>query len=379
VAFGPSCADTDTSSLNMASDGLAALQNLDIGTKCQAEYMWIDGFGTMRSKGKSLDFHPKAVGDLPVWNFDGSSTGQAPGEDSEVVLNPRAMYKDPFRGAPNVLVMCDCYDAKGNPIPTNTRFECAKVMEAAKHMEPWFGVEQEYFLMKKDNTPLGFPDNGYAAPQGGYYCGIGAENVYGRDIQDAHWRACLYAGIKISGINGEVAPGQWEFQVGPAVGIEEGDMLWTARYILGRICEIAGVRVCFDPKPVKGDWNGSGCHTNFSTKAMRENGGLQSHILPAMKKLQEKHFEHIAVYGEGNAQRLTGLHETASMDSFSYGVANRGASVRIGNDTQNSGKGYFEDRRPASNMDPYLVTRMMVATCCDIPTPTASVPYLPSA
>jgi len=360
----------------MSSNNLAHFQNLDLGGKCQAEYIWIDGFGHLRSKGKTLDSVPRTVDDLPEWNFDGSSTGQAPGEDSEVVIQPRAMYADPFRGKPNLLVMCDCYDPQGRPLPTNTRFECAKVMEQAKDLVPWFGVEQEYFLMKRsDKRPLGFPDHGYAAPQGDYYCSVGAENCFGRSIADAHWRACIYAGIKISGINGEVAPGQWEFQVGPATGIEEGDMLWTARYILGRICEIEGVELSIEPKPVKGDWNGSGCHTNFSTKPMREAGGYEAHILPAMEKLTKKHHEHIAVYGEGNDQRLTGLHETASIDKFTFGVADRGASVRIGHDTRKNGKGYFEDRRPASNMDPYLVTRMIVATSCDIPTPKAEIPY----
>jgi len=271
------------------------------------------------------------------------------------------------------LVMCDCYDSNGKPIPTNTRYHCAQVMEQAKDLEPWFGVEQEYFLMKtSDNKPIGFPKQGYAAPQGPYYCGVGAENAFGRDVADAHWRACVYAGIKISGINGEVAPGQWEFQVGPAVGMEEGDMLWMARYILGRVAEAAGVKVNIEPKPVKGDWNGSGCHTNFSTKAMRENGGFQKAILPAMDKLKGKHAEHIAVYGQGNDQRLTGHHETASIKEFSYGVGNRGCSARIGNDTVNDGKGYFEDRRPASNMDPYLVTMMMVSTTCSIPLPAGA-------
>jgi len=349
---------------------LDQLKNLDISPQCQAEYVWIDGFGKLRSKGRTFDRLPMSVADLPKWNYDGSSTGQAPGEQSEVIIHPQAMYPDPFRGKGHILVMCDCYDFKGNPLPTNTRNACAAVMAQATHLIPWFGIEQEYFLIKPtDKMPLGFPDGGYPAPQGQYYCAVGCENVFGRDIVEAHWRACVFAGIKMSGINAEVAPGQWEYQVGPAVGMEEGDMLWMSRYILGRVCEMAGVEWNIEPKPIKGDWNGSGCHTNFSTQPMREAGGYEKHILPAMDKLKAKQHEHIVLYGQNNEQRLTGKHETASIDAFTYGVGSRTCSCRIGNDTVRDGKGYFEDRRPASNMDPYLVTMMMVSTCCDIPLP----------
>ncbi|MCL7026051.1 hypothetical protein MKW94_021172, partial [Papaver nudicaule] len=153
----------------------------------------------------------------------------------------------------------------------------------------------------------------------------------------------------------------WEFQVGPAVGISAGDEIWVARYILERITEVAGVIVSFDPKPIKGDWNGAGAHCNYSTKSMREDGGYEV-ILKAIEKLSHKHKEHIAAYGEGNERRLTGKHETADINTFKWGVANRGASIRVGRDTEAAGKGYFEDRRPASNMDPYVVTAMIAET-----------------
>ncbi|PXF44843.1 Glutamine synthetase, chloroplastic [Gracilariopsis chorda] len=332
-----------------------------------AEYVWLDGFFKLRSKSRTVNPGFSSPSDLPEWNYDGSSTCQAPGDDSEVILKPRAIYKDPFRGGDHILVMCDTYTPDGTPIETNTRADCDTIMSKAKDSVPWFGLEQEYFLFDpKTNKPLGFPAEGQPAPQGPYYCGVGCENAFGREIADAAWRAQLYAGLKVGGINAEVAPGQWEFQVGPCVGIEEGDMLWMARYILERVAEIAGVIVNYEPKPVKGDWNGSGCHTNFSTKAMREDGGYEKAILPAMVPMEKNAQDHIREYGKGNDQRLTGKHETAPIDEFRWGVADRGASVRIGSNVVKDGKGYFEDRRPAGNCDPYVVTKMLVKTVCGV-------------
>jgi len=301
---------------------------------------------------------------LPKWNYDGSSTGQAPGEDSEVILYPQAIFKDPFRKGNNILVMCDCYTPQGEPIPSNKRYKAATVFshpDVAAEV-PWYGIEQEYTLLQKDvSWPLGWPVGGYPGPQGPYYCAAGADKAFGRDVVDAHYKACLYAGINISGINGEVMPGQWEFQVGPSVGISAGDEIWVARYILERITEMAGIVLSLDPKPIKGDWNGAGAHTNYSTKSMREAGGYEV-IKEAIEKLGRRHREHIAAYGEGNERRLTGRHETADVNTFKWGVANRGASIRVGRDTEKEGKGYFEDRRPASNMDPYVVTGMIADT-----------------
>jgi len=314
--------------------------------------------------------------DLPDWNYDGSSTGQAPGEDSEVMIKPQAIYHDPFRGGNHVLVMCDTYTPKGVPIPTNTRKPAADIFAQKPEEIPWFGIEQEYTLFK-DGVPLGWPKStartyggpttqiGFPGPQGPYYCSVGSDVAFGRPIIEEHFDVCLKAGLIISGINGEVLPGQWEFQVGPCVGIDSGDQMWMARYFLHRVCEKYGVVASFEPKPIKGDWNGSGCHTNFSTKAMREqDGSLDSIIIPHMKKLEARHKEHIANYGKGNEERLTGKHETASMERFTYGIANRGASVRIPNATAMAKKGYYEDRRPASNMDPYVVTGMVFQTTC---------------
>lgn len=337
--------------------------------KVLAEYVWVDADGNTRSKTRTLaPEKAESVETLPKWNFDGSSTGQAPGDDSEVILTPQRIFKDPFRprsdGVSNILVMCDTYTPAGEPLPTNTRAVAAAAFEGHEDEEIWFGMEQEFTLFNLDEkTPLGWPQGGMPSrPQGPYYCSVGPENSFGRHVTDAMYKACLYAGINISGTNGEVMPGQQEYQVGPCVGIDAGDQLMMSRYILQRVCEDFQVYCTLHPKPItEGDWNGAGMHTNVSTKAMREEGGLEV-IKKAIYKLGAKHAEHIAVYGTGNELRLTGKHETASIDQFSFGVANRGASVRIGRDTEAEGKGYFEDRRPSSNCDPYLVSGKIMST-----------------
>ena len=334
--------------------------------KVLVEYVWIGGGNELRSKTKVMDREVYSVSELSEWNYDGSSTAQAAGEDSEVLIRPRALFNDPFRGGVHKMVMCDTYRPNGEPLENNNRVWAKSVFDQALHEEPWFGLEQEYFLIDPETKkPLGFPKDGYPEPQGQYYCSAGAQNSFGRKVAEEHLRACVDAGITISGINAEVAPGQWEFQIGPCVGIDEGDHLWMARYLLNRVAEKHGVVVDLEPKPMKGDWNGSGCHTNYSTKNMREGSDSKSgleFIDEAIEKLSHKHMEHMAVYGSGNEQRMTGAHETASYDQFSHGVANRGASIRRGNQTVKDGKGYFEDRRPSSNCDPYLVTGKLFET-----------------
>ena len=281
-------------------------------------------------------------------------------------------------GCRNLLVMCDTYTPAGAPIPTNTRARAERVFSdplvAAE--ECWFGIEQEYTLLDaKTKWPVGWPAGGYPSPQGPYYCGVGADKMFGRHIAESHYRACHYAGVNVGGLNAEVMPGQWEFQVGPCVGIDSGDHLWVARYILQRVCELTGtVVVTLDPKPVAGDWNGAGAHTNFSTRSMRhaELGGMQE-IERAICRLKDRHDEHIAAYGEGNEKRLTGLHETAYIREFTWGVADRGASIRVGNETYKDGCGYLEDRRPSANCDPYVVTSMLAETTLAV----SGAPLLP--
>eukprot|EP00118_Oscarella_pearsei_P006912 m.32339 g.32339 ORF g.32339 m.32339 type:complete len:352 (+) comp31641_c0_seq1:64-1119(+) len=340
-----------------------------ISGKVQCAYVWIDGSGEhVRAKTRTLDVEPMKPEDLPVWNFDGSSTGQSDGKNSDVYLKPVALFRDPFRLGSNKLVLCETEDPYHRPTATNHRRSCHRTMSRKEVHEaiPWFGIEQEYTLFEPDlKTPLGWPSGGYPGPQGPYYCGVGTTKVFGRDIVEAHYRACLYAGIKIAGTNAEVMPSQWEFQVGPCEGIDMGDQLWAARYILHRTAEDFGAVVSLDPKPISGDWNGAGAHTNYSTKAMREPGGIK-HIYEAIEHLKHRHIEHIKVYdptgGHDNARRLTGEHETADIKTFSSGVGDRRASVRIPRQVADSERGYLEDRRPASNCDPYLVTERIVRT-----------------
>lgn len=336
--------------------------------RCQVMYVWIDGTGeTMRSKTRTVDFYPKEAGELPIWNFDGSSTGQAEGSNSDVYLHPVALYRDPFRCGTAKIALCETYKHNKKPTDTNHRAKCLEAMTEAATQKPWFGMEQEYTLLDTDGHPFGWPKNGFPGPQGPYYCGVGANRVFGRDIVEAHYRACLYSGIKISGENAEVMPAQWEFQVGPCEGIKMGDDLWMARYFLHRVAEDFNVCVSLDPKPIPGDWNGAGMHTNFSTKAMRNDGGIDA-IESAIKKLAKRHDEHIMAYdpkqGKDNERRLTGEHETSSIHTFSFGVANRGSSIRIPRDCAEQKKGYLEDRRPSSNADPYKVSEILVRTMC---------------
>ncbi|MBL7257921.1 glutamine synthetase [Paractinoplanes lichenicola] len=328
----------------------------------KAEYIWVDGTqptAKLRSKTKIVE----DGAELPIWGFDGSSTNQAPGDKSDCVLKPVFTCPDPIRGGKNVLVMCEVLLIDGTPHPTNTRAACAEVAEKFAGQEPIFGIEQEYTFFK-DGRPLGFPiGGGYPAPQGGYYCGVGADEVFGRAIVEAHMDLCLEAGLHLSGINAEVMPGQWEFQVGPVAAPQVADELWIARWLLYRVAEDYNVSATLDPKPVKGDWNGAGAHTNFSTKAMRED---YKAIIAACESMGApgKLEEHVAGYGAGIDERLTGMHETAPWSKYSYGVSDRGASVRIPWQVEKDGKGYIEDRRPNANCDPYVVTRLIVNTVC---------------
>ena len=327
----------------------------------QAEYIWIDGTEPsplLRSKTKIV-----ADGEEPgIWGFDGSSTNQALGHDSDCVLRPVFVVPDPLRGPDDKLVMCEVELTDFTPHPTNTRAKLRAVVEKFADQEPMFGIEQEYTFFK-DGRPLGWPAVGYPAPQGPYYCGVGGDKMPGREIVELHTAACIDAGIGIEGTNAEVMMGQWEFQVGVLSPLDVSDHLWVARWLLFRIAEDFGVYATLEPKPILGDWNGAGAHTNFSTKAMREDGGWDA-IIAGCEAIGKRVDEHIAVYGVGIESRLTGAHETAHFTKFSYGTSDRGASIRIPWAVAKAKKGWLEDRRPNANMDPYQVTAIITETVC---------------
>ena len=325
----------------------------------KAEYIWIDGSlptAKMRSKGKVIPIGEQP----PIWGFDGSSTNQAPGENSDCVLNPVFVCPDPIRGGDNKLVMCEVLLTDMTPHPSNTRAGCAAAAEKYDDFDTWFGIEQEYTFFE-GARPLGWPLNGFPAPQGGYYCGVGADEVFGRPVVEEHMDACIAAGLMIAGINAEVMPAQWEFQIGPIGAPAAADHLWLARWLLYRIGEKHGVSATLDPKPVPGDWNGAGAHTNFSTKQMRDS---YDPCVKAAEALGTRAELHVANYGDRIQERLTGQHETAAYNEFSYGVSDRGASVRIPWQVHRDQKGYIEDRRPNANCDPYTVTRLIIETVC---------------
>ena len=333
----------------------------------RAVYIWIDGAeptAKLRSKTKVIPTGESP----PLWGFDGSSTNQAPGENSDCVLRPVYSCPDPIRGGDNILVMCEVLLPDMSPHSSNTRAACAAASEKYADFDTWFGIEQEYTFFD-GIKPLGWPTNGFPAPQGGYYCGVGTDEVFGRPIVEAHLDACLDAGLMISGINAEVMPAQWEFQIGPTSTPLIADQLWVARWLLYRIgedihisdTENRGVTARLDPKPVHGDWNGAGAHTNVSTWQMRE--GYDA-CIAAAEALARNHDLHIVNYGDRIEERLTGRHETCSYREFRYGVSDRGASVRIPWQVHRDQKGYIEDRRPNANCDPYRVTQLILDTVC---------------
>jgi glutamine synthetase len=321
------------------------------------EYIWLDGYvpePSIRSKTKIVAGEPSSVEDCPGWSFDGSSTEQAEGSSSDCLLKPVRMINDPNRNNAS-LVLCEVLNADESPHSSNVRstFE--------DDSDLWCGFEQEYTIMTGDR-PLGFPKDGYPGPQGPYYCSVGIDNCVGREIVESHLDTCLEAGLQLTGINAEVMKGQWEYQLFGKGAKEACDDLWLSRFLLARNAEEYGVTIDLHPKPIKGDWNGSGMHTNFSTTPIREQGG-EKLIIEICEKFKHTHEAHISAYGSDNDQRLTGLHETQSIDQFSYAVSDRGASIRIPVGTVNDGwKGYLEDRRPASNADPYKVVAQILET-----------------
>ncbi len=330
-------------------------------TKCKLEYIWLDGYQptqSLRSKTKIVNDFSGNAEDAEVWSFDGSSTKQASGGSSDLLLKPVACYPDPGRSGTGFLIMCEVLNSDGTPHKSNGRSTIKDDDD-----DFWFGFEQEYTIWNPEtNKPIGFPAEGYPAPQGPYYCSVGGGRAIGREIVEEHLEMCLQAGLNVEGINAEVMMGQWEFQVFAKGAQQAGDEVWVARYLLERIAEAHGMSINWHCKPVQGDWNGSGMHANFSNTLLRTCGSQEIYE-QVCQAFEPRIQQHIDVYGADNDQRLTGLHETQRIDMFSYGVSDRGASIRIPIATVERGwKGWLEDRRPASNADPYMVASAIIAT-----------------
>lgn len=330
--------------------------------KHKLEYIWLDGYTpepNLRSKIKIMDL-PEGFGinDLPEWSFDGSSTKQAEGNFSDCILKPVRFYNSfDLAQWPTTYVFCEVMNSDGIPHLSNHR---SLINNDDDSM--WFGFEQEYVIKDSKGNIVGFPEGGYPLPQGRYYCGIGTGNASAREFVDMHLQVCLNAGLEITGVNAEVLLGQWEYQLLSKGKLKAGDDLWMSRYLLYKVAEYYNYIIDLHPKPLQdGDWNGSGLHTNFSTKKMREEGG-EEYFNSIFKAFELRHDEHIKVYGSNNHLRLTGLHETQSINKFSHGVSDRGASVRIPQSTTKEWKGYLEDRRPASNANPYEVINVISET-----------------
>ena len=323
------------------------------------EYLWLDGCTPTQIRYKTkVVKEPLNVpewGFDPIWGFDGSSTEQADGNSSDCVLRPVKKYPNPLE-ANSTIVLCEVYNVDDTPHVSNTRSKLLNTV--INEDKEWVGFEQEYTLFD-NGWPLGWPKDDEPAPQGDYYCG---RNM-GENISREHLNACIDAGLSICGTNAEVMLGQWEYQIGAGRAVDMSDDLWVARWLLERICEKHGLSVSLYPKPIEGDWNGAGCHTNFSTKEMRQDGGYDK-IIEACERLSKNPQEHIDAYGIDNDKRLTGLHETCDINTFRYGVSDRGASIRIPWQVEKNGKGYLEDRRPASNCDPYVVSQKLIQTIC---------------
>ena len=344
-----------------------------------AEYIWIDGTmptASLRAKTRvladpsiPLSTSFSNVDDIPVsffpdWGADGSSTNQAAGEDSDIILKPVRAIRDPYRPG-HYLVLCEVFNGNGGTHPTNYRSELRQVLDAgAEQVDAFFGFEQEYTYLKQDGSPFGFPDGAEPPPQGPYYCAVGCNNISGRDAYEDFLQVCLDAGVSITGTNWEVMPGQAEVQVFGDT-LTSTDHIWFARWLLHRSAEKYDICISLDAKPAKGDWNGAGMHTNFSTKEMREENGIHA-INAACEKIGLKIDEHLEVYGDDYEARLTGAHETCSYKEFRYGAADRTASIRIPRSVADTGRGYLEDRRPNANADPYRVASRMLKTVCEI-------------
>lgn len=354
-------------------------------SKIIIEYVWIGGNMELRSKIKVVSPHEINLSsaddrlnlhDVPHWNFDGSSTSQSSGTHSELKLIPVALYNNPLihistYSKKAYAVLCETTFNDYTKTNSNNRQKAFSFFNSnyVQNLESWFGFEQEYFIMNDDIKKLLHKNiDDCVLNVSKFYCSVGSRYNFFRHIAETHMTTCIDAGIQICGINAEVSPCQWEFQIGPGLNLKAADDLWMARYFLEKIAQNFNSYIIWHPKPFK-LLNGSGLHSNFSTKFMRnsnnDTNGLK-YIIESIDKLKSTHSTDISSFGDFNDKRMSGLYETSNFDSFHFNIdtpTDRGASVRIGYDTIKNKKGYFEDRRPASNADPYIISKFLALSC----------------
>jgi glutamine synthetase len=344
------------------------------------EYIWYDASGAFRSKVRIVHCSPTQINMhmRADWNYDGSSTGYTTTQNSEIILHPVATYTDRSRERYYYL-LCESILQTQHLDPRH-QLERLFNQNQVSILEPWFGFEQEFFILdKRTNHILGTNPATPLPPQGPYYCGVQLPSGYNyategdrgidrtRELTEAIVKRCMDIGVGVTGWNLEVAPGQTEIQVF-GHGLRACDDLMMMRYMAYRVLASHHCEPDFRPKPLGSAWNGSGMHTNVSTVQTRAENGMDV-IQGYMSSLKQYHTAHIAVYGEGNEERLTGHHETSSMETFTHGIGDRTASVRIPTQTMHDGRGYFEDRRPAANANPYIVAERILKTIAGLDDP----------
>lgn len=325
--------------------------------KANLTYVWLDKFNILRSKTKRVE----QVNQIPIWNFDGSSTSQMDYStmNTEVLLQPIRVYIDGFneRNNENYLVLCDTYNINKDGIITptvdNYRYGAINIFNET-NLNPKFGFEQEFYLIDNENheklsslTNISNKDNNY--------CRTTTKYTY---IMNEFYNLCLSCKIGIVGWNAEVAPFQFEYQIF-GNGIDACDDLVMSRYVLERYMIDNNYEIKYDPKLYE-NLSGSGCHINYSDVRSKE------YMDKYIKALGETHNDLMKVYGENNNKRLTGLHETSSYSVFTYGVGDRYKSVRIPNSTALGLTNYFEDRRPGANINPYMACGALVKVLSNI-------------
>ena len=335
-----------------------------------SEYIWLDSENNIRSKTKILNIdielknNDKKPSELeiiqslmnvslyPNWNCNGKHLGD---EVSEIIIHPVFVSLDPFKKAPNVLILCDTYNLDGNPTKYNNRYSVNKLFNKHENLKCLFGFEQEFHIMKLGDNFTLLPNKtmikGEPVKATKYYCSNGSMNAFGRNLVNRAVTLALEAGLSCGGYNSACGPAQWEIQIGPVqYGVCAADHLILLRFILSRLSENLDIHISLLPKPSEDIDSISYCHTNFSTESMRDSNGY-THIQNSIEKLKQTHSRDLEIYGKTDIE----IH-----NNFTTDVTNRNVSVRIPTESKKNNKGYFEDRRPLSNCDPYLVCEALL-------------------